>query len=66
MVLSIVFALRRVVIACNVQKLHHLDLRFQYYFNLEVLDGLRREFPFFLLKMAHIRGQLSDLGSHII
>ena len=33
---------------------------------LRVLNGLRREFPFFLLKTSHIRGQLSDLGSHII
>ena len=33
---------------------------------LGVLDSLRREFPFFLLKISHIRGELSDLGSHII
>ena len=33
---------------------------------LGVLDGLRREFPFFLLKISHRRGQLGDLGSHII
>ena len=33
---------------------------------LGVLDGLRREFPFFMLKIAHRRGQLSDFGSHII
>ena len=33
---------------------------------LGVLDGLRREFPFFLLKISHGIGYLSYLGSHIL
>ena len=33
---------------------------------LGVLNGLRREFPFFLLRTPHRGGQLSNLRPHII